>query len=167
MGEQDSEDATQSTADMTVFVQNLLEQMQSRFQAMSDSIVTKNILFYMSIPLPQLSISSSCGKMSSLYRNFHVKMRGREEAILPAYAIHKDQPKLWVLILSAYVSIWHKNSFITSFMNITLDEMGNRINDLEQSINDMKTEMGAEGSLSPMAPSKPEPDAAKPEDGSA
>ncbi|XP_010652170.1 heat shock factor-binding protein [Vitis vinifera] len=30
-----------STADMTVFVQNLLQQMQSRFQAMSDSIVTK------------------------------------------------------------------------------------------------------------------------------
>uniref|UniRef100_F6HZ31 Heat shock factor-binding protein 1 n=1 Tax=Vitis vinifera TaxID=29760 RepID=F6HZ31_VITVI len=35
-----------STADMTVFVQNLLQQMQSRFQAMSDSIVTKNILFH-------------------------------------------------------------------------------------------------------------------------
>ncbi|XP_057969100.1 heat shock factor-binding protein [Malania oleifera] len=37
----DSEDPKQSTADMTVFVQNLLQQMQSRFQAMSDSIVTK------------------------------------------------------------------------------------------------------------------------------
>ncbi|KAJ4727652.1 Heat shock factor-binding protein 1-like [Melia azedarach] len=37
----DSEDPKQSTADMTVFVQNLLQQMQSRFQTMSDSIVTK------------------------------------------------------------------------------------------------------------------------------
>ncbi|KAK3194059.1 hypothetical protein Dsin_025369 [Dipteronia sinensis] len=37
----DSEDSKQSTADMTVFVQNLLQQMQNRFQTMSDSIVTK------------------------------------------------------------------------------------------------------------------------------
>ncbi|CDY09738.1 BnaC07g33230D [Brassica napus] len=41
----DSEDTKQSTADMTAFVQNLLQQMQSRFQTMSDSIITKNILF--------------------------------------------------------------------------------------------------------------------------
>ncbi|KAK2364656.1 hypothetical protein P8452_67574 [Trifolium repens] len=37
----DSEDPKQSTADMTVFVQNLLQQMQTRFQTMSDSIITK------------------------------------------------------------------------------------------------------------------------------
>ncbi|KAF5188827.1 Heat shock factor-binding protein [Thalictrum thalictroides] len=37
----DSEDPKQSTADMTVFVQNLLQQMQSRFQQMSESIVSK------------------------------------------------------------------------------------------------------------------------------
>ncbi|XP_050216181.1 heat shock factor-binding protein isoform X2 [Mercurialis annua] len=37
----DAEDPKQSTADMTVFVQNLLQQMQSRFQTMSDSIITK------------------------------------------------------------------------------------------------------------------------------
>ncbi|KAK8312813.1 hypothetical protein V6Z11_D01G067300 [Gossypium hirsutum] len=30
---------------MSVFVQNLLQQMQSRFQTMSESIITKNILF--------------------------------------------------------------------------------------------------------------------------
>ncbi|CBI26077.3 unnamed protein product, partial [Vitis vinifera] len=46
MDGQDSDDPKQSTADMTAFVQNLLQQMQSRFQAMSDSIVTKNILFF-------------------------------------------------------------------------------------------------------------------------
>ncbi|XP_061347321.1 heat shock factor-binding protein-like [Gastrolobium bilobum] len=37
----DSQDPKQSPADMTAFVQNLLQQMQSRFQTMSDSIVTK------------------------------------------------------------------------------------------------------------------------------
>ncbi|XP_057460814.1 heat shock factor-binding protein-like [Actinidia eriantha] len=41
MDGQDSEDPKQSTADMTVFVQNLLQQMQGRFQTMSESIVTK------------------------------------------------------------------------------------------------------------------------------
>ncbi|XP_011623815.1 heat shock factor-binding protein 1 [Amborella trichopoda] len=40
MDGQDSEDP-KSTADMTAFVQNLLQQMQSRFQTMSDSIVSK------------------------------------------------------------------------------------------------------------------------------
>ncbi|XP_057539903.1 heat shock factor-binding protein-like [Amaranthus tricolor] len=37
----DGDDAKQSPADMTVFVQNLLQQMQTRFQAMSESIITK------------------------------------------------------------------------------------------------------------------------------
>ncbi|KAL5782302.1 hypothetical protein ACOSP7_007331 [Xanthoceras sorbifolium] len=66
----DSEDPKQSTADMTAFVQNLLLQMQFRFQAMSESI------------------------------------------------------------------------------------MGNRIDELEQSINDLRTEMGIEASPSPSAPLK-------------
>ncbi|KAM3337408.1 hypothetical protein P3S68_031733 [Capsicum galapagoense] len=39
-------DNKQSTADMTVFVQNLLQQMQTRFQTMSESIISKNILFF-------------------------------------------------------------------------------------------------------------------------
>ncbi|KAK9756986.1 hypothetical protein RND81_01G133700 [Saponaria officinalis] len=34
-------DGKQNSADMTAFVQNLLQQMQTRFQAMSETIVTK------------------------------------------------------------------------------------------------------------------------------
>ncbi|KAM0998423.1 hypothetical protein ACFX13_008282 [Malus domestica] len=79
----DSEDPKQSTADMSAFVQNLLQQMQSRFQTMSDSI------------------------------------------------------------------------------------MGSRINELESSINDLKTEMGMEGSPSPMQQSKPVADEVKQDEGSA
>ncbi|CAD5169930.1 unnamed protein product [Musa acuminata subsp. malaccensis] len=82
--DQDSEYPAQSTADMTVFVQNLLVQMQNRFQAMSDSILSKNILF----------------------------------------------------------------------TNLSLDDMGSKIDELEQSINDLKAEMGVEG----VANSKPEED---------
>ncbi|KAG8653771.1 hypothetical protein MANES_05G064201v8 [Manihot esculenta] len=39
----------------------------------------------------------------------------------------------------------------------TIDGMGTRINDLEQSINDLRAEMGVEGSPSPLAPSKQKP----------
>ncbi|CAN1129717.1 Heat shock factor-binding protein [Linum perenne] len=84
----DGDDVKQSTADMTAFVQNLLQQMQSRFQTMSDSIITKNIL------------------------------------------INK------------------------------LDDMGGRIDELERSINDLRAEMGVEGSPSPSTPKvKDEPKA--------
>ncbi|KAK9161369.1 hypothetical protein Syun_007710 [Stephania yunnanensis] len=101
----DSEETKQSTADMTVFVQNLLQQMQSRFHQMSESIVSKNILF----PLTCIAI----------------------------------------------------------FNFIALDEMGSRIDELEQSINELKTEMGAEGGSPSPLPSKSKPEDAKPEDGSA
>ncbi|CAI0466768.1 unnamed protein product [Linum tenue] len=70
----DGDDPKQSTADMTAFVQNLLQQMQSRFQTMSDSIITK------------------------------------------------------------------------------IDDMGGRIDELERSINDLRAEMGVEGSPSPSTP---------------
>ncbi|XP_074557909.1 heat shock factor-binding protein-like [Curcuma longa] len=40
-GDHESEGSVQSTADMTAFVQNLLVQMQNRFQVMSEGIVAK------------------------------------------------------------------------------------------------------------------------------
>ncbi|KAI4311156.1 hypothetical protein MLD38_036074 [Melastoma candidum] len=36
-----ADDQKQSTTDMTAFVQSLLQQMQSRFQAISESIISK------------------------------------------------------------------------------------------------------------------------------
>ncbi|XP_014500503.1 heat shock factor-binding protein 1 [Vigna radiata var. radiata] len=71
MSGHDAEDTKQSTADMTAFVQNLLQQMQSRFQTMSNSIISK------------------------------------------------------------------------------IDEMGNRIEELEQNINELRAEIGLESSPSP------------------
>ncbi|KAL7618328.1 heat shock factor-binding protein [Lactuca sativa] len=82
MDAKDSGDGKQNTADMTQFVQNLLTQMQTRFQTMSDSIVSK------------------------------------------------------------------------------IDEMGERISELEQSINDLRAEMGAEGTQPPPSPSKKDGSAA-------
>ncbi|CAK7333177.1 unnamed protein product [Dovyalis caffra] len=44
---------------------------------------------------------------------------------------------------------------ITGFLDCNaLDEMGNRIDELEQSINDLRVEMGVEGSPSPSVPPK-------------
>ncbi|CAN4094930.1 unnamed protein product [Withania somnifera] len=85
MDGQDGDNSKQSTADMTVFVQNLLQQMQTRFQTMSESIISK------------------------------------------------------------------------------IDEMGNRIDELEQSINDLRTEMGQDGAPPPSASLKPK-DELKPAD---
>lgn len=45
--------------------------------------------------------------------------------------------------------------FIVSLTVYSLDEMGNRIDELEQSINELKAEMGVEGSPSPSVPAKP------------
>lgn len=42
-------------------------------------------------------------------------------------------------------------SFIAFLTYNALDGMGTRINDLEQSINDLRAEMGVEGSPSPLA----------------
>ncbi|CAN6198010.1 unnamed protein product, partial [Urochloa humidicola] len=84
--EQDSDGSAQSTADMTAFVQNLLLQMQTRFQAMSENIISK------------------------------------------------------------------------------IDEMGLRIDELEQSINDLKAEMGSDAL---MTPSKTKDEGSKPADSSA
>ncbi|XWS31700.1 hypothetical protein CRYUN_Cryun23aG0098600 [Craigia yunnanensis] len=63
-----------------------------------------------------------------------------------------------------YCELWDIYCLLNSK---ALDEMGNRINELEQSINDLKTEMGVEGSPSPLAPSKQKSDEAKQEEGSA
>lgn len=45
--------------------------------------------------------------------------------------------------------------------------MGNRINELEQSINDLRAEIGVEGSQSPVAPAKPKEEESNKEEGSA
>ncbi|KAH6559608.1 hypothetical protein KP509_1Z002900 [Ceratopteris richardii] len=41
LGHGEAGDSGQSTTDLKSFVQNLLQQMQSRFQTMSESIITK------------------------------------------------------------------------------------------------------------------------------
>ncbi|KAJ8539808.1 hypothetical protein K7X08_014060 [Anisodus acutangulus] len=79
----DGDNSKQSTGDMTVFVQNLLQQMQTRFQTILNKVC---------------------------------------------------------LVLDKAAA---------------LDEMGNRIDELEQSINDLRGEMGQDGAPTPSASLKP------------
>lgn len=63
-------------------------------------------------------------------------------------------------------------SFIRSSLNkvrlvldkAALDEMGNRIDELEQSINDLRAEMGQDGAPSPSASLKPREEPKTPDD---
>ncbi|ESR32823.1 hypothetical protein CICLE_v10007067mg [Citrus x clementina] len=124
MDSHDSEDPKQNTADMTAFVQNLLQQMQSRFQTMSESIIAKNILLLFHILA-----------YHSLYTSF-----------LLLYFV-----TYWVVFQHLRIM---KSFYQSIALGTSLDEMGSRIDELEQSINDLRSEMGIEGSASPSLPSK-------------
>uniref|UniRef100_M1C3D5 Heat shock factor binding protein n=2 Tax=Solanum TaxID=4107 RepID=M1C3D5_SOLTU len=106
---QDADNTKQSTADMTVFVQNLLQQMQTSFETRG----SREIIFYFS---------------SNFLITFQVSMTSG----------------------TPYTS--------TRFDYISSDDMGNRIDELEQSINDLRIEMGQEGSSSPSAAVKSKDD---------
>ncbi|KAK3041499.1 hypothetical protein RJ639_000476, partial [Escallonia herrerae] len=73
---------------------------------------------------------------------------------------------VYALVLTVQNLLQQMNEVPCFFNYYALDEMGSRITELEQSINDLRTEMGAEGSPSPLAPSK-KPDDTTPEEGSA
>ncbi|EOY06508.1 Heat shock factor binding protein, putative [Theobroma cacao] len=128
----DSVDPKQSTGDMAAFVQNLLQQMQSRFQTMSDSIIMKNILFLFTYPTK--------AKM----KQFHLN---------GMYIRYSQENKIVHPICKWFLDILNFNA---------LDEMGSRIDELEQSINDLRAEMGAENSPSPSVPAVPKDDSKSP-----
>ncbi|RXH72007.1 hypothetical protein DVH24_025508 [Malus domestica] len=70
-----------------------------------------------------------------------------------------DDPKQSTADMTAFVSSGTKSSSTDAgscFLDLdALDEMGSRIDELEQSINDLRAEMGVEGSPSPSASLKP------------
>ncbi|CAK9178024.1 unnamed protein product [Ilex paraguariensis] len=87
MDGKDSEEPKQSTADMTDFVQNLLQQMQTRFQTMSESIVSKNIL---SLHFLFCWIAIVCGKSRHLFSisNIYVVACAPQSASFSMYFKH-------------------------------------------------------------------------------
>ncbi|KAK5840721.1 hypothetical protein PVK06_009624 [Gossypium arboreum] len=112
----DSVDSKQDTTDMALFVQNLLQQMQSRFQTMSDSIITKNILFVLS-------------DHSIILRKLNL-----------------EEMNCFVFFLL------HHRIVVLLILGFFYGRLASRIDELEQSINDLKAEMGAENSPPPVPP---------------
>ncbi|KAF9677998.1 hypothetical protein SADUNF_Sadunf08G0166200 [Salix dunnii] len=115
---------------MTAFVQNLLQQMQSRFRTMSDSVITKNILFL-------ISFAKCIGRVVlSLI-------------LIEGISLHLSEMNQFHWYCMVYVRS------LAGFLDCNaLDDMGTRIDELEQSIDDLRSEMGLEGSPSPSVPPK-------------
>ena len=72
-----------------------------------------------------------------------------------------------VIVLNCFSAKLVKDEVLCLLNYYSLDEMGGRINELEQSINDLRAEMGVESSPSPVPPTKPQLDDVKKEEGSA
>lgn len=77
---------------------------------------------------------------------------------------------VWILLLCHSLVLVYQGQHLAFFCeinldnvcqvldNVALDDMGNRIDELEQSINDLRVEMGQEGSPSPSAALKSKDD---------
>lgn len=142
---------------------------QSRFQTMSDSIITTNIL-PICFKLPMLTFCSVSLLLNLM--DFHTWKRKYCKLVrYQLFVCHvkfNENFSLYPLQCSfSCVTDSKYASFIAFLTYNALDGMGTRINDLEQSINDLRAEMGVEGSPSPLAPSKQKPCEDKQEEGSA
>ncbi|GFZ21807.1 heat shock factor binding protein [Actinidia rufa] len=137
--------------------------MQSRFQTMSESIISKNILllsnFKFSIELlwDTGKTSQSCVEVSMLSKateNRLIWLLSSQGMLNNCCQVHVFAP---CLVLTT-----NMDKFICFLDYYALDEMGSRIDELEQSINELRTEMGQDGSPSPSSALKPkeEPKAA-------
>lgn len=155
-----------------------LHLQQSRFQQMSESIISKNILSLFSFVYFMYWIESTCNL--SLYGGWEAWENGINLLSLcnvVSFILSLGKSKivlksLYFLYITFYFSIAAYASCVVRFVayivqyfyscyhiwyflnHISLDEMGNRIDELEHSINDLRAEMGQEGSPSPSAPLK-------------
>ncbi|GJU19783.1 heat shock factor binding protein, partial [Tanacetum coccineum] len=127
-------------------VQTLLQQMQTRFQTMCP--VIQNVL--------EPKIDNGTKNRTDL--DEFVK-GAVQTGFVYYFALHKLSSIYELTTLTKYQLL------ILQFYLLRV-LMGDRINELEQSINDLRTEMGADGSPSPLSTSK-KPDEPKSEEGSA
>ncbi|KAH7513358.1 hypothetical protein FEM48_Zijuj12G0191600 [Ziziphus jujuba var. spinosa] len=90
------------------------------------------------------SSTDDCGHARTLL------MRNENESFVSLVSLRKEILVLYFSSKMAWFSISSALFFLLD-QNV-LDEMGSRIDELEQSINDLRTEMGVEGSPPPPAP---------------
>ena len=115
----------QSTEDLTIFVQNLLQQMQSRFSTMSDAIIGR------SAPAPP------CRRRAPRRELRRAAARSQNCAariappLLPAPLLH---------CAAAPARLAHR----AAARRRAVDEMGHRIDELENSIGELMSQAGIE-----------------------
>ncbi|GJY63745.1 retrovirus-related pol polyprotein from transposon TNT 1-94 [Tanacetum coccineum] len=152
--EKDSGDGKQNTADMTQFVQTLLQQMQNRFQ----TILTPQ-LHESAGDLPSLKLSlHSCSLPGStnamgIETSIALVLPAREHECDTSFVLRRP-PALSSVSVSGHDGILSRSVCIS--LVLPTFRMGERISELEQSINDLRAEMGAEGTPPPAAPKKEE-----------
>ena len=112
----------QSTEDLTIFVQNLLQQMQSRFSTMSDAIIGR------SAPAPPCRRSLAAPRIAPRRR------------ALSNCAARIAPPLLPAACAAAPARLAHR----AAARRRAVDEMGHRIDELENSIGELMSQAGIE-----------------------
>ena len=119
----------QSTEDLTIFVQNLLQQMQSRFSTMSDAIIGR------SAPAPPYAAARRAANCATPPRALKIalpELRAAAAALLlPAPLLH---------CAAAPARLAHR----AAARRRAVDEMGHRIDELENSIGELMSQAGIE-----------------------
>ena len=114
----------QSTEDLTIFVQNLLQQMQSRFSTMSDAIIGR------SAPAPPPP-PRAAPRIAPRRRALSKLRRPNCAAAVPAPLRH---------CAAAPARLAHR----AAARRRAVDEMGHRIDELENSIGELMSQAGIE-----------------------
>ena len=114
----------QSTEDLTIFVQNLLQQMQSRFSTMSDAIIGR------SAPAPP------CRRRAPRRELRRAATRSQNCAARLAPPL----PALLLPVPAAPARLAHR----AAARRRAVDEMGHRIDELENSIGELMSQAGIE-----------------------
>ena len=115
----------QSTEDLTIFVQNLLQQMQSRFSTMSDAIIGR------SAPAPPYAAARRAANCATPPRALKIARPNCAAAAACLPLLH---------CAAAPARLAHRAAARAR----AVDEMGHRIDELENSIGELMSQAGIE-----------------------
>ncbi|XP_059385176.1 heat shock factor-binding protein 1-like [Carassius carassius] len=120
-----SEKDPKTSQDLTFVVQTLLQQMQDKFQTMSDQIIGRNILPDVHVFITVIHLAPNC-RLIEWNRNLN--LLEEKSCFLNASLCDGSLFKMCFLLIQI------------------LDEMSTRIDDLEKNISDLMSQAGVEES---------------------
>ncbi|ERE78678.1 heat shock factor-binding protein 1 [Cricetulus griseus] len=116
--------------DITLVVETLLQQMQDKFQIMSDQIIGRNILLLRRQLLNGGDKREVCKPTSDRQAVTVARRKGKQLLLKPGFRGLEDGDR---------VGYWCVGS-----LTVPLDDMSSRIDDLEKNIADLMTQAGVE-----------------------